>query len=608
VAAAETARLIAELVLKDKLSPGVKTATASIGRLETSLGRIGGIAKKGAQTAITNLAKIGAVAGIGIAAAVKGGLEDLATLESAVTSVDGAIRQMGLTGAVTGAQIATWANEIEADVGAAFDDPATTQATTTLIRFGKTTPENIRPAMEVITDLATKTGDVDSAATLLAKALADPTKAAGKLARAGVILTKAEQEQIVAFTKAGKAGEAQRVVLDAVARSTEGAALASQGPYAQALAKLADVSEDARKALAVGFLPVITKVADLLSKELAKPATMQNIREFGNTLAGGLDSLVEIARNLPWKTIGDSLKLAGSGAKAVLDAFTKMPPWVQTAVLTGWGLNKLTGGALSGIVGELSKGLVKGVLGISAGVVNLKAATVIGGPGGGGSPITPAAVGGIAGVIASMGGMAALASVSASLVPAALMLAAPYIFQGKPGSGRDPVPIQSGNRAWQQVGEMLPGWIANAGSKSIVPKLPERLPGEQTKQGTPAGDATFIEGLGKKITPVADAVDRSRTETLDRYDKMNATATDTKARVEAVKQQTATSGMTVANATTRGASTVASAVRASRPIVTTNVSVNVTASTVTRSINTQTRYGSGTGSAGGHAPGRGPLE
>jgi hypothetical protein len=72
----------------------------------------------------------------------------------------------------------------------------------------------------------------------------------------------------------------------------------------------------------------------------------------------------------------------GTGAKAALDFFTGMPSWVQTAVLTGWGLNKLTGGALGSIVGTLGSGLIKGVLGMNAGVVNINAATVNGGVGG----------------------------------------------------------------------------------------------------------------------------------------------------------------------------------------------------------------------------------
>jgi hypothetical protein len=179
------------------------------------------------------------------------------------------------------------------------------------------------------------------------------------------------------------------------------------------------VSEDARKALAEGFLPVIEKVANILSTELAKPQTLANIRQFGQGLAAGLDSLLEVARKLPWSSIGDAMKLAGTGAKAVLDVFTSMPAWVQTAVLTGWGLNKLTGGALGGIVGELGKGLIKGVLGINAGVVNIKAATVTGG--GGGLPGGPAGPGGAVTAAAGTGAAIGLANLVAGIAAPLIM-------------------------------------------------------------------------------------------------------------------------------------------------------------------------------------------
>ena len=394
MAIAETAKLVASLELKDHFTPAANKAMASLGKLETRAFRVGQQIGKGFKNAAHNIRNMGLIAAAGIAVAVKGGISSLADLEDATTSVDGAIKQMGKTGKVTSGQIATWANEIEASVQAAFDDKAIVSATSTLLRFGKVTSANIRPAMEIITDLAVRTGSVESAATQLGKALADPTKAAGKLARNGIILTKAQQKQIDAFVKAGKTGKAQAVVLDAVAKSTKGAAANMAGPYRDALNVMGDVTEDAQRALGMGFLPVITKVSKLLSGELAKKSTIDGIKAFGETLASGLDSLIEIARNLPWATIGDSLKLAGAGAKAVLGAFVALPPWVQTAVLTGWGLNKLTGGALSGIVKELAGGLIKGVLGINAGIVNVNGPVAGGGvPAGAGA----AAAGGLSG-------------------------------------------------------------------------------------------------------------------------------------------------------------------------------------------------------------------
>jgi hypothetical protein len=400
VSLAERADLVARLTLDSRgFVQGVSGATSKLKGMEGTLGRIGKQAGTGLKTAGANLAKIGAVAGGFVAFNVQQGIHSLAELEDATTSVDGAIKQMGLTGKVTSGQIAGWANEIEASVQAAFDDKEITAATASLIRYGKLTPQNIKPAMVVMTDLAAKTGDVGSASSLLAKALADPTKAAGKLARVGIILTKEQQKQIEKMDKAGDAAGAQTVLLDALAKSTKGAAAASKGPFNDALNTMRDSVEDVQRVLGVGFLPVISKVATKI-KELAQdPEFMKRVAKFGQDLAGGFDKAVEFAGQIPWGLIGSSLETAGKGAKAIFDAFTMLPPWVQQAVLTGWGLNKLTGGALGSIVGELGKGLIKGVLGMNAGVVNITAGTVNGAggvSGGGGGGVRNLVGGGIA--------------------------------------------------------------------------------------------------------------------------------------------------------------------------------------------------------------------
>lgn len=408
---------------------GATQAARDIGKVDSAVGKLGRTASQGLRTAGANIAKIGLVAAAGVGLAVKGGISSLAELEDATSSVDGAIKQMGLTGQVTSAQVAAWANEIEANVQAAFDDKEIVQATATLLRFGKVTPANLQPAMVVLTDLAAKTGDVESAATLMGKALADPAKAAGKLSRYGIILTKVEQDQIKAFTKAGDAAGAQKVLLDALAKTTAGAAAASKGPYRDALNILTDVTEDAQRALGMGFLPVLEKVAKLLGSELAKPSTIAGIKAFGQGLAGGLDSLITLARGLPWATIGDSLHLAGMGAKLVFDAFMSMPPWVQTAVLTGWGLNKLTGGALGSIVGQLASGLIKGVLGMNAGVVNINAGIV---RGGGGVPgVVPSGGGGVGGALKT-----AAKIVLPIAIGAAVLEAAAEFRRGNPERGK----------------------------------------------------------------------------------------------------------------------------------------------------------------------------
>lgn len=390
MAVAETARLIASLELQDKLSRPADKAIGKLAKLEGAVGGIGAAASKGLKTAGKAIAATAAIGGVFIATQVQSGLQSLAELEDATTQVDAAIKQMGKSGQVTAGQIAQWANEIEAATDAAFDDKAITASAATLIRYGKVTTKNLRPALVVMTDLAAKTGSVESASTLLARALADPAKAAGKLARAGVILTKSQQDQIKALVKAGKVGQAQTVILDALTKSTKGAAAASKGEYADSLNILSDTVEDAQRALAVGFLPVIKEVRDILTTELSKPSTINAIKEFGRSAAAGLSKLVDAARKVPWSAIGEGLRIAGQGAKTILDAFLGLPPWVQTAIVTGWGLNKLTGGALTSIFSSFAGGLIKGVLGMTAGVVNIKAATVTGVGGAGAAGATGA--------------------------------------------------------------------------------------------------------------------------------------------------------------------------------------------------------------------------
>jgi hypothetical protein len=359
----DTARLQTVLTLKDGLSPGLNKPIGTVGKFNKGMDSAG--KKVGAFTGKLKTAGVvagGALAG-GLFVGIKSGLQNLGELESATTSVDAALRQMGKAGEVTAAQIADWANEIESSVDAAFDDKAITNATTTLLRFGRVTTKNIRPAMEVMTDLAAKTGDVDSAATLLARSLADPTKAAGKLARQGIILTEAQEKQIKAFVEAGDAAGAQAVLLDAVATSTKGAAAAMNGPYVDAQRKLDDAVEDGTKALAVGFLPLITEVSEELRKGVADPGTMDNIRNFGKGLAGAFKEGLAFAKKIPWGAIADGLKTSAQWAGKLFDAFRSLPPEMQATIVALAGLSKLTGGAPIKIAVDFAKEGLKGLFG-----------------------------------------------------------------------------------------------------------------------------------------------------------------------------------------------------------------------------------------------------
>jgi hypothetical protein len=352
VATADTARLIASLELQDKFSKTADAALTKVDRIDKRLGAFSGAVNRNLSRAVDATISRGVRA---LTGSVTEGLGSLAELEDATTAVDGAIVSTGKTWSITSADIAASANEIELATQAAFDDKAITNATATLIRYGGVTEDNLKPAMVVMTDLAARTGDVDSAATLLGKALADPTKAAGKLARQGIILTKKQQDLIEGFVEAGDTGKAQGVILDALAKTTGGAAADSAGKYRDTLNLMTDASEDAKKALAEGFFPVIQRVSSKITELANDPATLQRLRDFGTSLAGAFDKAIDVAEGIDWRAMGDGLKSAAGWAQKVWDAFNAAPAEAKGMIIALAGLSKLTGGAPIKIAVDFAK-------------------------------------------------------------------------------------------------------------------------------------------------------------------------------------------------------------------------------------------------------------
>lgn len=173
-------------------------------------------------------------------------------------------------------------------------------------------------------------------------------------------------------------------------------------------------AKDAAITIGSALLPKLTPLAVKLNEFLNKPETQAGISKLADDLAKGFETAAKWAGTIDWGSLAAALNIAASGAKALVGAFLSMPPEVQGTIIALAGLNKLTGGAVSGIVGELGKGLIKGVLGMNAGVVNINAAVVNG-------------AGGIPGAAAAAGGAVAgtgLAIATAVIAPAAVAAAA----------------------------------------------------------------------------------------------------------------------------------------------------------------------------------------
>ncbi|MFZ9979543.1 MAG: hypothetical protein ACO3HN_06325, partial [Opitutales bacterium] len=390
---------------------GAAKANQSLKGVDKTISSIGSHASRGFKNAANNLKTIGVIAAGFVAANVYKGIESLEDLERVTNQTAAVIKSTGGVAGVTATQVRELSQSLEELT--TVDDKAIQGGANLLLTFTGIGKETFPRATKAMVDMAIALaqGDVEAAnfqttAIQIGKALNDPVKGMTALRKSGVSFTAEQIKQVKTLVKSGKTLAAQEIILAELEKEFGKAGEAAAKGFGGDMRRFQDAVEDAQQALAIGFLPLIRDVATELSTKLKDPKTLERIRELGIGLAAGFRKLMDFAGRIPWGTIGDSLKTAGAGAKAIFDAFLGLPPWVQTAVISGWGLNKLTGGALGSIVGELGKGLIKGVLNTNAAVMNVRAGVVNGLGGAGGA--AGAAAGSRFGVLAGFAKMIGL--------------------------------------------------------------------------------------------------------------------------------------------------------------------------------------------------------
>lgn len=151
------------------------------------------------------------------------------------------------------------------------------------------------------------------------------------------------------------------------------------GTTASMVATLKNNLQLAAATIGTELLPVLKD----LSKEGIAWITSHkaDIAQFGKDLAKGVREAVQWFQKLDWSAIGSTLSTVADVAKNIGQGFLNLPDWVKTAVITGWGLNKLTGGA----VVDFGKLVVDQFAGRGSTPANPLFVSQIGGiPGGGG--------------------------------------------------------------------------------------------------------------------------------------------------------------------------------------------------------------------------------
>ncbi len=239
-----------------------KDTEVAAGKMGTG---VGGAGKKMAGLAI------GAV-GIGtVTEALSTGIKEASAYQDVARQTAQALATNGHLAGLTADEVQKNSAALESLTGAKIDENDATDAQNRLIRAGVQDRKILNQGLKQAANVALATGkDIGSVSQALSKALANPAKAAGVLGKAGIVLSKAQQDQIASMVKAGKAADAQAFILESLGQKYNGAAEAAGKGFSADVGRAQDALADSERDIATAVLPTLAKLAQSFAKGLPK--------------------------------------------------------------------------------------------------------------------------------------------------------------------------------------------------------------------------------------------------------------------------------------------------------------------------------------------------
>jgi len=293
---------------------------------EKALGQAGN-ASTGFSSKFSKAARVVGLAALGMGAAVAGGLvvtlkrgfDELESSQKVAAQTAAGIKSTGAAANVTAKQVANLATSISKLSG--IDDEDVQASENMLLTFTKVRNEvgkgnNVfDQATQAIADMATRmnNGAIPSAEQLsktaiqVGKALNDPIKGLGSLARVGVQFTEGQKATIESLVKSGQTMEAQKLILKELTTEFGGSAKAAGETLPGQLAKARNAFDEMAGNLATKLLPVLTSVLAWINSNW--PQINRVMETVSGAVGRAIGSMVDVVkRNL------DTIKSIGTTA------------------------------------------------------------------------------------------------------------------------------------------------------------------------------------------------------------------------------------------------------------------------------------------------------
>lgn len=209
------------------------------------------------------------------------------------------------------------------------DEEILSGVTAKLLSFTNITGENFRRLQGLVLDFSTQMKvDASQAAVTLGKALNNPIKATTQLNRVGITFTEQEKKKIKALTDAGRAAEAQALILDKLNSMYGGQAEAAAKTGAGAIKQMQNAWSDLKETIGTVLMPYVVALANRLKAlferlQTLSPATKKVIIVIGAFVAAIGPLLLALG----------SVNLILPAIKSGVAALTGALPALKTAIV-----------------------------------------------------------------------------------------------------------------------------------------------------------------------------------------------------------------------------------------------------------------------------------
>lgn len=299
-----------------------RQAQRSMREFHKTVDRVG----SGVRNSLGKMSKVAAASfGVGLALGVREGVSELLEAErvSGLTAV--ALRNTGNAAKLS-------VKDIEAMSGALLkrngvDDQAIQSASNMLLTLGDLRlargkeKESLQEATQAVIDYAVYAKkDPVQASQMMAKALADPEKAAGKLRKAGIQLSAQQTKLIESFTKTGDKAGAQGVIIDALGEKFKGSGAENAKTYTGQITIMREAFAGFASEQVAKVIPAIMGAAKWLKTAFSEGGKLHPIVTGLKAAWDGLKTGVSGAVAEFQKAVGND----GDGLKGMADAIEKV--------------------------------------------------------------------------------------------------------------------------------------------------------------------------------------------------------------------------------------------------------------------------------------------